>query len=191
MTVTASTTGPLRRGLFAAFAGCAIGGAAVVGPASPSAVAAPDPCAASQIAKTIGSVANSTGSYLDAHPETNQALTTISQQPAGPQSLAAAKTYFDANPKAGKDMQRLQSPLVKLSTQCELPVSLPQLLGLMQAAQTQADAVTGGLPADVPSAQSVGVQGAPAATPSPVTTAPKMATQSTGPLPGPSGSGAS
>ena len=47
----------------------------------------------------------STGNYLDSHPQTNQALTTISQQQGGPQSLGALKTYFDANPQAGKDMQ--------------------------------------------------------------------------------------
>jgi hypothetical protein len=49
----------------------------------------------------VGAVATNTGSYLDTHPQTNQALTTIAQQQAGPQSLAALKTYFDANPQAG------------------------------------------------------------------------------------------
>ena len=85
--------------------------AALTGLFVPSATAAPDPCAASEVAKTVGSVATSTGSYLDSHPETNQALTTISQQQAGPQSLGALKAYFDANPQAGKDMQQLQQPL--------------------------------------------------------------------------------
>ncbi len=70
------------------------------------------------------------GTYLDSHPQTNQALTTISQQQAGPQSLGSVKTYFDANPQAAKDMQQLQQPLVNLSTRCKLPVSLPQLMGL-------------------------------------------------------------
>ena len=70
---------------------------------------------ASELARTIGSVATSTGTYLDSHPETNQALTTISQQQAGPQSLGAVKTYFDANPQVAKDMQQLQQPLVSLS----------------------------------------------------------------------------
>ena len=88
----------------------------------------------------ISTVATNTGGYLDAHPQTNQALTTISQQQAGPQTLGALRTYFDANPQAGKDLQALQQPLVSLSTQCKLPVSLPQLLTLMQASQS------GGLP---------------------------------------------
>ena len=112
--------------------------AALTGLFVPSATAAPDPCAASEVARTVGSVATSTGSYLDSHPETNQALTTISQQQAGPQSLGALKTYFDANPQAGKDMQQLQQPLVSLSGRCKLPITVPQVLGLMQAAQRRA-----------------------------------------------------
>ena len=70
--------------------------------AAPSATGATDPCAASEVARTIGSVAKSTGDYLDAHPETNQAMTTALQQPAGPQSLGSLKTYFEANPKVGR-----------------------------------------------------------------------------------------
>ena len=126
----------------------------------PSATAAPDPCAASEVAKTVGSVATSTGSYLDSHPETNQALTTISQQQAGPQSLGALKAYFDANPQAGKDMQQLQQPLVSLSARCKLPITLPQVLGLMQAAQSQGGALPSTLPGGLAAAQAVGVPGA-------------------------------
>jgi heme-binding protein len=109
-----TTTKALRRSLYAAFAASAVGGPAVVALAVPSATAATDPCAASEVAWTIGSVATSTGTYLDSHPETNQALTNISQQQGGPQSLGALKTYFDANPQVGKDMQQLQQPLVNL-----------------------------------------------------------------------------
>lgn len=152
-------TSPLRRGLFAAFAGSVIGGAALLGMAgasAPAADAAPDPCAASQIAKTVGSVGTSMGTYLDAHPAANQALTAIAAQPAGAQSLVATKNYLDANPETASDMQRLQAPLVKLSTQCKLPITLPQLLGLMQAAQAPAAALPGGLDA----LATVGAQGA-------------------------------
>jgi hemophore len=117
-----------------------------VSPAS----AAPDPCAASQIAKTVGTVATNTGTYLDAHPQTNQALTTISQQQAGPQSVAALKSYLDANPDAAKDLQAIQQPLTSMSAQCKLPVSLPQLLGLLQSAQAGGLPGTGGLPGAVP-----------------------------------------
>ncbi len=100
---TGLTTKAMRRSLYSVFA-AAVGGASVAaltGLFVPSATAAPDPCAASEVAKTVGAVATAAGSYLDSHPETNQALTTISKQQAGPQSLGALKAYFDANPQAG------------------------------------------------------------------------------------------
>ncbi len=180
-----TNTTALRRSLCAVFAASAVGGASVaalIGNPAPSATAATDPCAASELARTIGSVATSMGTYLDSHPETNQALTTISQQQAGPQSLGAVKTYFDANPHVAKDMQQLQQPLVNLSTRCKLPVSLPQLMGLMQAAQQQGGALPGGLPGALQTAQSLGAPGAALpSSPSPAS----AVTQGNGPLPGP------
>jgi hemophore len=152
----------MRRSLLAAFAVFAGGGAAVAALAvpSPSATAAPDPCAASQVAKTIGIVANNTGAYLDSHPETNQALTTISQQQGGPQSLAQLKSYFDANPQVSKDLQQLQQPLTSLSGRCKLPITLPQVAGLMQAAQQNGAGLPGGLPLTLPGATAAGAPGA-------------------------------
>lgn len=126
-----------RRSRFAVSAAAAAAAAAIAalsGPATPAA-AAPDPCAASQVAKTVAAVATNTSNYLAANPEADQALTAISQQQAGPASLAALKTYFDANPQVGADMQKLQQPLTNLSGRCTLPVTVPQVLGLMQAAQ--------------------------------------------------------
>jgi len=182
-----TTTKALRRSLYAVFAASAVGGATVAALAVPSATAATDPCAASELARTIGSVATSMGTYLDSHPQTNQALTTISQQQAGPQSLGAVKTYFDANPQVAKDMQQLQQPLVNLSTRCKLPVSLPQLMGLMQAAQQQGGALPGGLPGALQTAQTLGAPGAALpASPSPGS----AVTQGNGPLPGPSATAA-
>ncbi len=176
-----------RHGLSAAFAVCAAGGAAVfvlmtqAGSAMPSAAASADPCAASQVAKTVGSVANSMGTYLDSHPETNQALTTISQQQGGPASLAALKSYLDANPQVAKDMQTLQAPLANLGSRCQLPVTIPQVMGLLQAAQ-QGGGVPGGLPGSLPTAATVGVPG----TTLPAQSSPAAAVvQGTGPLPGP------
>jgi hemophore len=179
------TTKALRRSLYAMLAASAAGGAvvaALMGNAAPSATAAPDPCAASQVAKTVGAVATNTGAYLDSHPETNQALTTISQQQGGPQSLGALKTYFDANPQVAKDMQQLQQPLVNLSGRCKLPITIPQLMGLMQAAQQQGGALPGSLPGGLPASQTVGVPGAAV----PAQRAPaSVASQGAGPLPGP------
>jgi heme-binding protein len=146
----------LRRRLFGVLTATAVGGAtAVVLLSAPSAVGASDPCAASEMARTIGNVARSAGDYLDGHPETNQAMTTVLQQPAGPDSVNLLKRYFDANPKAASDMQTIAMPLAGLSTRCKLPISLPQVLGLMQSAQ----ALPGGLPGAA--AQAVnGAQGA-------------------------------
>ncbi|MDV3128503.1 hemophore [Mycobacterium sp. 21AC1] len=178
-----SINGALRRSIAGAFAVSAAGGLAVAVLMVPAAEAATDPCAASEVAKTIGNVATDTGEYLDEHPQTNQALTTISKQQAGPQSLGALKTYFDANPQVAKDVQALQQPLVTLSARCKLPLSIPQLMGLMQAAQQQGGAAAGSLPAGLPSAQTVGVPGVSA----PAQSAPaSAASQGAGPLPGPS-----
>jgi len=197
MTGALKTVASARRALCAAFAVTAAGGVAVAALAagSPSATAAQDPCAASEVAKTVGSVATSMGSYLDSHPQTNTALTTISQQQGGPQSLVALKTYFDANPQASKDMEQLQQPLVNLSTKCRLPLTLPQLMGLMQNAQgtlpggtlpgtTPGTTLPGSsLPGALPTAQTVGTPGAASpAQPSPAS----AVTQGPGPLPGPS-----
>jgi len=179
------TTKALSRSLYAVLAASAVGGAAVatlMGNSAPPASAAPDPCAASQVAKTVGSVATNTGAYLDSHPETNQALTTISKQQGGPQSLAALKTYFDANPQVGKDMQQLQQPLVSLSGRCNLPITIPQLMGLMQAAQQQGTPLPASLPGGLPAAQTVGVPSAAV----PAQRSPAApATPGSGPLPGP------
>lgn len=157
----------LRGKVGAALAATTVGGAAVVLLLTPSATAAPDPCAASQVAKTVGTVANNTGLYLDSHPETNDALTEISQQPAGPQTLGSLKAYFDANPEAAKDMQSIQQPLTALTAKCKLPISLPQVMGLMQAAQQGGGGLPAGLPAGLPGAQTVSVPGAGAAGPAP------------------------
>jgi hemophore len=178
-----STRKAARRGLFAAFAVCAAGGATVSAmsvPAAPSATAASDPCAASEVARTVGSVATSMGNYLDTHPQTNQALTTISQQQGGPQSLVALKTYFDANPQAAKDLQALQTPLSDLSGRCKLPITIPQVLGMLQSAE--GGGLPGGLPGSLPGAQAVGLPGAASpAQPSPAS----AVVQGTGALPGP------
>jgi heme-binding protein len=171
-----------RRTLGTVFAGTAAGGVLVCAmsmPGTPAATAAQDPCAASQVAKTVGSVATSMGAYLDYHPETNQALTTITQQQQGPQSLASLKTYLDANPQVGRDMQQLQSPLMALSARCQLPLTLPQVLGLMQNAQGQ----TGSLPGAQSTGQTSTVPGVVSGGQSAGTPA---ATRGPGPLPGPS-----
>jgi hemophore len=124
-----------RRRVAAVFAVTAAGGVALTLTYQPTATAGVDPCSASEVAKSIGMVATSTGTYLDSHPDANQALTAVSQQQPGPQSVAVLKTYFDAHPQEGSAIQQLQQPLVTLSSRCKLPLTLPQLMGLMQSAQ--------------------------------------------------------
>jgi hemophore len=85
------------------------------------------------------------GDYLDSHPETNQTMTTMLQQQAGPQSLTSLKSYFEANPKVATEMTSMSQPLAGLSTQCKLPISVPQAMGLIQQAQG-----AGGLPGGMP-----------------------------------------
>lgn len=138
---TDSVTG--RRTLLAAgLIAAAVPAAVVALTAGPPATGASDPCAASEVARTIGSVSKSLGDYLDSHPETNQAMSTMLQQQAGPQSVTSLKSYLEGNPKVAADMAGIAQPLTNLSTQCKLPISLPQAMGMVQQAQGG-----GGLPA--------------------------------------------
>jgi heme-binding protein len=140
-------TGTGRRRLLTGLVAIAVPGAAVAVLAGPPATGANDPCAASEVARTIGSVSKSMGDYLDSHPDTNQTMTTMMQQQAGPQSLTSLKSYFEANPKVAGDLTSIAQPLTNLSTQCKLPITLPQAMGLMQQAQGAAGGLPGGLPA--------------------------------------------
>jgi hypothetical protein len=108
-------------------------------------------------------------------------LTTISQRQAGPQSVGMLKNYFDANPQASKDLQQLQQPLATLSTRCKLPLTMPQLMGLMQSAQQG-----GGLPAGLPGAPATAQTGtAPAAAVPAQRPSTSAISQGNGALPGP------
>lgn len=167
MTFPAGSPASLRRRLIGVLSGTALGGAVAVAAIVPSATAAPDPCSASEMARTVGSVAKSAGDYLDKHPETNQAMTTILQQPAGPQSVSSLKSYFDAHPQVAGDLTSLSNPLTGLSTRCQLPISLPQMFGLMQGAQ---GAPPPGLPGSA--APALPVAGPPA--PGPAATPPTV-----------------
>jgi hypothetical protein len=56
--------------------------------------------------------------------------------------VTSLKSYFEANPKVAMDMTSISQPLTGLSTQCKLPITIPQAMGLVQQAQG-----AGGLPA--------------------------------------------
>ncbi len=156
-------TATKRRGIFAGLIATrllgltGLPGLAIAVLAGPPATGANDPCAASEIARTIGSVSKSMGDYLDSHPETNQTMTSMLQQQAGPQSFSGSqsfsgvqsfsvlKSYFEANPKVAGDMTSIAKPLTSLSLQCKLPIGIPQAMDMMQQAQAVA-----GLPAATP-----------------------------------------
>jgi hypothetical protein len=89
-------------------------------------------------------------------------MTTVLQQPAGPQSVDSLKSYLSANPKAASDLQTIAQPLAGLSTKCKMPISLPQVLGFMQGAQ---GALPGGLPGGLPNAAAQAISGAQGAVP--------------------------
>ncbi|MEE6179446.1 hemophore [Mycobacterium sp. 050134] len=167
-TGTATVRRGLRAGLIAvAFAGLPAAGVALL--AGPPATGANDPCAASEVARTIGSVSKSMGDYLDSHPETNQTMTSMLQQQAGPQSLTGIKSYFEANPKVAADLTSIAQPLTNLSTQCKLPISPTQAMGMMQQAQGAA----GGLPALPGGALPLGAGPVPPAAGSPLSGPPR------------------
>src|SRR5271169_4939046 len=108
MTSLTANTATLRRRLLGILTATGLSGAtAVVLLSAPAAVGASDPCAASEMARTISNVARSAGDYLDGHPETNQAMTSALQQSSGPQSLDSLRAYFAANPKAASDLQTI------------------------------------------------------------------------------------
>jgi heme-binding protein len=158
MTSLTRSPATLRRRLFGLLAATGLGGVTAVALMSaPAAVGASDPCSASEIARSIGNVARSTGDYLDGHPETNQEMTFVMQQPTGPQAVSYLKSYFDANPKAASDIQTIASPLAGLSSRCQMPINLPQVLSFMQGG------LPGGSPGGSPGAGAAAVPGAAAA----------------------------
>lgn len=160
--MTSASAGRRRR-IFAGLIAAALPGAAVAVLAGPPATGANDPCAASEVARTIGSVSKSMGDYLDAHPETNQAMTSMLQQQAGPQSVNGLKSYFDTNPKVAGDMTSIAQPLTSLSLQCKLPISIPQALGMVQQAQGAAGRLPA-LPGNPAGASPLGGAAGPAGT---------------------------
>ena len=177
VTSTSVITGALRYGLLGVMTAVALGGAAALNGSAPSATGSNDPCAASEMARTVGSVAKSAGDYLDSHPETNHAMTSAIQQPAGPASVNTLKGYFDANRKVTSDIQKIGEPLAGLSTKCKLPISLPQVLGLLQNAQGGLPGGLSGLPGGgVPAQPVAGAPAhAPAVGPAPAAPAPNPA----------------
>ena len=120
----------MRRGLYGAFATCALGGVAAAIIALPTANAAP-PCSAGAFAVTASGVLSQAGGYLDTHPEANNVLTTAGTQ--GAESQASVRDYFIANPQELYDLRGIAQPLIDMRRQCNTTVSPMQIASLFEA----------------------------------------------------------
>src|SRR5919198_97576 len=97
----------VRRGLLGVFATSALCAAVAATIAVPTANA--DPCTAAGLSNTISGVTASAGSYLDAHPDANDALTKAgSQAPADAE--ASLRSYFGAHPQEFNDLRGIARP---------------------------------------------------------------------------------
>jgi heme-binding protein len=120
----------VRRGVLAILAAAVLTGVAIAIIVLPSAKGDPDPCTAANLTVTISKVNQDLSQYLQAHPDTNQALTDVAKQsPFAAQS--AFTDYFKGNTAAAADLHALQQPMVDLSNQCGFQVTPGQVLGAL------------------------------------------------------------
>ena len=120
----------VRRGVLAILAAAVLTGVAIAIVVLPSAKGDPDPCTAANLTVTISKVNQGISQYLQAHPDTNQALTDVAKQsPFAAQS--AFTDYFKGNTAAAADLHALQQPMVDLSNQCGFQVTPGQVLGAL------------------------------------------------------------
>jgi hemophore len=130
MSTTAKT---VRRGLYGMIAGGLLGGVATATIALPNANAAPDECTASGVATTQSSVQLSMSTYLQTHPQTNQAMTDIAKQ-SPTEAQVSYRSYFANNPKVADDLKGIQQPVTDLSSQCGIQVTSNQLTDALKTA---------------------------------------------------------
>lgn len=123
----------VRRGLYGMFAGGLLGGIASAAILMPSANAAPDQCSASGVATAQSSVQLSMSTYLQTHPQTNEALTDIAKQ-SPTEAQVSYRTYFADNPKVADELKGIQQPVTELSSQCGIQVSPNQLTDALRTA---------------------------------------------------------
>lgn len=128
-----TTAKNLRRGLYGMIAGGLLGGVATATIALPSASAAPDECTASGVATAQSSVQLSMSTYLQTHPQTNQAMTDIAKQ-SPTEAQVSYRTYFENNPKVADDLKGIQQPVTELSSQCGIQVTPDQLTDALKTA---------------------------------------------------------
>ena len=120
----------VRRGLYGAFATCALGGVAAATIALPAANAAPD-CSASAFATTASGVLSQAGGYLNTHPEANNVLTNAGVQGAAAQ--ASVRDYFVAHPQELTELRGIAQPLIDMRRQCATAISPIEIATLFEA----------------------------------------------------------
>ncbi|MGH3675656.1 MAG: hemophore-related protein [Mycobacterium sp.] len=115
----------VRRGLSGVFAGGLLGGVASMAIAIPTASAVPPEtdtsCSISGVANTSSTVSASTSTYLESHPEANQALTDIAKQPEE-QAVESFRAYFANNPQVETELTQINQPAIDLASQCGIEV---------------------------------------------------------------------
>jgi len=127
MNLTKMSETTVRRGLYGMFAGGLLGGiasAAVMMPsanAEPVAPTTPDTCTFSSAANTSSTVSEKMSTYLEAHPDTNQALTDIAKQPMD-QAQVAYRAYFANHPQVESELKAINQPAADLISQCGIVV---------------------------------------------------------------------
>jgi hemophore-related protein len=124
MTISATA---VRRGLFGAFATCAVAGLTV---AIPTAGAQPD-CTASGFSHTASGVLAAAGAWLDAHPDANNVLTAAGMQGAGAEQ--SVRDYFTARPQEYQELRGIAAPLIDLQHGCNAAIQPMQIAALYQA----------------------------------------------------------
>ena len=107
MTMSATA---VRRGLFGAFATCAVAGAAAATVAIPTAGADPD-CTASGFSHVASAVLNNAGGWLDTHPDANNVLTAAGMQGAGAEQ--SVRDFFVAHPQEFQELRGIAAPLIE------------------------------------------------------------------------------
>ena len=120
-------------GTMGTIAMCALGGAAAVTIAIPSAGAQPPQpgCTASSFSHTASGVLGAAGAWLDAHPGANDVLTRAGMQGAGAEQ--SVRDYFVARPQEYQELRGIAAPLINLQRGCNTAIQPMQIAALYQA----------------------------------------------------------
>ena len=127
MTMSATA---VRRGLFGAFAACALGGVVATTIVIPTAGAQPD-CTASGFSLVASGVLNEAGGGLDTHPDANNVLTAAGMQGAGAE--VSVRDYFVAHPQEFQELRGIAAPLIDMQHACGAAIQPMQIAALYQA----------------------------------------------------------